>query len=209
MNHSTPKVKKPIYKRIWFWILIVVVVIGINGAMNGNSDDKNSSSTSTSSEQKQLNQKQKLLHLKEEPKVLTGEEKALDGLKGNALAQTKTAISYLNTAHLSKQGLYDQLTSEYGSQMTPEEANAAIARIDPLVNWNNLAVLSAQSYRDTGNLTGQALLDQLTSEYGSKFPADQAQYGVDHVDDEVKSSDFGINKPKSRPSLATRGGLRQ
>lgn len=52
MNHSTPKVKKPIYKRIWFWILIVVVVIGINGAMNGNLDDKNSSSTSTSSEQK-------------------------------------------------------------------------------------------------------------------------------------------------------------
>lgn len=191
MNHSTPKVKKPIYKRIWFWILIVVVVIGINGAMNGNSDDKNSSSTSTSSEQKTTESKTKTsTPKKEEPKVLTGEEKALDGLKGNALAQTKTAISYLNTAHLSKQGLYDQLTSEYGSQMTPEEANAAIARIDPLVNWNNLAVLSAQSYRDTGNLTGQALLDQLTSEYGSKFPADQAQYGVDHVGDEVKSSDF-------------------
>ncbi|MGI1836448.1 Ltp family lipoprotein [Lactococcus garvieae] len=187
MKHSTPKVKKPIYKRIWFWILIVVVVIGING----NSNDKNSSSTSTSSEQKTTESKTKAsTPKKEEPKVLTGEEKALDGLKGNALAQTKTAISYLNTAHLSKQGLYDQLTSEYGSQMTPEEANAAIARIDPLVNWNNLAVLSAQSYRDTGNLTGQALLDQLTSEYGSKFPAAQAQYGVDHVDDEVKSSDF-------------------
>ncbi|WP_339000266.1 Ltp family lipoprotein [Lactococcus garvieae] len=191
MNHSTPKVKKPIYKRIWFWILIVVVVIGINGAMNGNSDDKNSSSTSTSSEKKTTESKTKTsTPKKEETKVLTGEEKALDGLKGNALAQTKTAISYLNTAHLSKQGLYDQLTSEYGSQMTPEEANAAIARLDPLVNWNNLAVVSAQSYRDTGNLTGQALLDQLTSEYGSKFPADQAQYGVDHVDDEVKSSDF-------------------
>lgn len=191
MDHSKPKTKKPIYKRIWFWALIVIVVIGINGAMNGDSDDKNSSDTPTSSEQKTSEPKvETSAPEKEEAKVLTGEEKALDGLKGNELAQTKTAISYLNTAHLSKLGLYDQLTSEYGSQMTPEEANAAIARIDPLVNWNILAVISAQSYRDTSNLTGQALLDQLTSEYGSKFPADQAQYGVDHIDDEVKSSDF-------------------
>jgi hypothetical protein len=89
---------------------------------------------------------------------------------------------------MSKQGLYDQLTFEYGSQMTVDEANNAINRIDPLVNWNNLAILSAKSYRETGNLTGQALIDQLTSEYGSRFPPEQAQYGVLHIDDEVKSS---------------------
>lgn len=190
MNHSTPKVKKPIYKRIWFWVLIVIVVIGINGAMNGNSDDKSSNNTSTSSQKTTESKTKTSTAKKETPKVLTGEDKALDGLKGNDLAQTKQAISYIKTAHLSKQGLYDQLTSEYGSKMTPEEANAAIARIDPVVNWNNVAVVSAQSYRDTTNLTGQALLDQLTSEHGSKFPADQAQYGVDHIDDEAKTSDF-------------------
>lgn len=89
---------------------------------------------------------------------------------------------------MSKQGLYDQLTFEYGSQMTVDEANNAINRIDPLVNWNNLAILSAKSYRETENLTGQALIDQLTSEYGSRFPPEQAQYGVLHIDDEVKSS---------------------
>ena len=70
MNHSTPKAKKPIYKRIWFWLLIVIVVIGINGAMNGNSDDKNSSSTSTSSEQKNLIHKQKLQILVAKPNNL-------------------------------------------------------------------------------------------------------------------------------------------
>lgn len=85
---------------------------------------------------------------------------------------------------MSKQGLCDQLTFEYGSQMTVDEANNAINRIDPLVNWNNLAILSAKSYRETG----QALIDQLTSEYGSRFPPEQAQYGVLHIDDEVKSS---------------------
>lgn len=185
MKRSTPKSKRPIYKRIWFWVLLVIAIIGINGAINNNSGDNSSSNTSISSEQKKSSEPKK-----ESPKVLTGEAKALEGLKGNELAQTKTAISYLSTAHLSKQALYDQLTSDYGSQMTPEEANAAIARIDPLVNWNNLAVLSAQSYRETANLTGQGLLEQLTSEYGANFPADQAQYGVDHIDDKIEASDF-------------------
>lgn len=120
----------------------------------------------------------------------SAQEKATEGLTGNSLAQTKTAISYLYSGHMSKQGLYDQLTSEYGSQMTADEANNAINRIDPLVNWNNLATLSAKSYRESGNLTGQALIDQLTSEYGSRFTPEQAQYGVAHIDDDVKSSDI-------------------
>lgn len=33
------KVKKPFYKRVWFWILIVIVVIGVGGALGGGSDD--------------------------------------------------------------------------------------------------------------------------------------------------------------------------
>lgn len=123
-------------------------------------------------------------------KQLTPEDKAEQGLQGNALAQMKTAISYLKMSNMSKQGLYDQLTSEYGSKMTAEEANAAINKLDPLVNWNNLAVLSAKSYRDSMNLTGQGLSDQLSSEYGSKFTAEQAQYGVAHIDDDVKSGDI-------------------
>lgn len=118
------------------------------------------------------------------------EAKATEGLTGNALAQAKQAISYLRSSHMSKQGLYDQLTSEYGAKLSTPEANAAIAKIDPFINWNNLAVLSAQSYRNSVNLTGQALLDQLISEHGAKFTPEQAQYGIDHIDDEVESSDF-------------------
>lgn len=35
------KVKKPFYKKIWFWIIIVVLVIGIGGALGGSDDNKN------------------------------------------------------------------------------------------------------------------------------------------------------------------------
>lgn len=177
-------------------ILIVGFLLFIIGvAIPSNSDAKESkksttsvSTTETKKEETKVTSQSSTKKPKTSSKVLTAQEKAIDGLTGNSLAQTKTAISYLYTGHMSKQGLYDQLTSEYGSQMTVDEANNAINRIDPLVNWNNLAILSAKSYRETGNLTGQALIDQLTSEYGSRFTPEQAQYGVLHIDDEVKSS---------------------
>ncbi|MGO3591813.1 MAG: Ltp family lipoprotein [Lactococcus cremoris] len=177
-------------------ILIVGFLLFIIGvAIPSNSDTKESkksttsvSTTETKKEETKVTSQSSTKKPKPSSKVLTAQEKAIDGLTGNSLAQTKTAISYLYTGHMSKQGLYDQLTSEYGSQMTVDEANNAINRIDALVNWNNLAILSAKSYRETGNLTGQALIDQLTSEYGSRFTPEQAQYGVLHIDDEVKSS---------------------
>lgn len=177
-------------------ILIVGFLLFIIGvAIPSNSDAKESkksttsvSTTETKKEETKVTSQSSTKKPKPSSKVLTAQEKAIDGLTGNSLAQTKTAISYLYTGHMSKQGLYDQLTSEYGSQMTVDEANNVINRIDPLVNWNNLAILSAKSYRETGNLTGQALIDQLTSEYGSRFTPEQAQYGVLHIDDEVKSS---------------------
>ncbi|EQC57989.1 hypothetical protein LLT6_11530 [Lactococcus cremoris subsp. cremoris TIFN6] len=177
-------------------ILIVGFLLFIIGvAIPSNSDAKESkksttsvSTTETKKEETKVTSQSSTKKPKPSSKVLTAQEKAIDGLTGNSLAQTKTAISYLYTGHMSKQGLYDQLTSEYGSQMTVDEANNAINRIDALVNWNNLAILSAKSYRETGNLTGQALIDQLTSEYGSRFTPEQAQYGVLHIDDEVKSS---------------------
>ena len=177
-------------------ILIVGFLLFIIGvAIPSNSDAKESkksttsvSTTETKKEETKVTSQSSTKKPKPSSKILTAQEKAIDGLTGNSLAQTKTAISYLYTGHMSKQGLYDQLTSEYGSQMTVDEANNAINRIDPLVNWNNLAILSAKSYRETGNLTGQALIDQLTSEYGSRFTPEQAQYGVLHIDDEVKSS---------------------
>lgn len=55
------KVKKPFYKRIWFWVLAVIIVLAIGGSLGGESNDKNSSdnggekveSTAKSSEKKE------------------------------------------------------------------------------------------------------------------------------------------------------------
>lgn len=55
------KVKKPFYKRIWFWILVVIIVLVIGGSLGGESNDKKASdnggkkveSTAKSSKQKE------------------------------------------------------------------------------------------------------------------------------------------------------------
>lgn len=47
------KEKKPIYKRVWFWILIVLVVGGIAGALGG--DDDTSTTTKVEGETKTEN----------------------------------------------------------------------------------------------------------------------------------------------------------
>lgn len=43
------KIKKPFYKKVWFWILAVVLIFIIGGALGGN-DDKKSSTTKVNSE---------------------------------------------------------------------------------------------------------------------------------------------------------------
>ena len=41
------KNKKPIYKRVWFWLLVVVLVLGIGGTAGGGGSDSGSSTATT------------------------------------------------------------------------------------------------------------------------------------------------------------------
>lgn len=50
-NQKPPKQKKPVYKKVWFWILIIfLLIIIISAASSGGSDSKKSASVDTSSE---------------------------------------------------------------------------------------------------------------------------------------------------------------
>ena len=91
----------------------------------------------------------------------------------------KKAESYLNFSAFSYNGLYDQLTSEYGSGFTPEAAQYALDNVE--VDWNEQAVKKAESYLEFSAFSEQGLYDQLTSEYGSGFTHEQAQYAIDRV----------------------------
>lgn len=91
-----------------------------------------------------------------------------------------SAISYNRTAQMSKQGLYDQLTSQYGGKFTEAAAQYAIDNIK--ADWNANALASAKSYQKM-NMSPAAIHDQLTSSYGAKFTAAEADYAIAHLND--------------------------
>ncbi|MHA2790151.1 Ltp family lipoprotein [Corynebacterium sp. S7] len=95
----------------------------------------------------------------------------------NALRQADT---YSNTMHMSKAGLYDQLTSEYGGQFSAEAAQYAVDNVD--ADWNANALEKAKTYSDEMHMSKAGVYDQLTSSYGEQFTAEEAQYAVDNVD---------------------------
>ena len=95
----------------------------------------------------------------------------------NALVKAK---SYSDLMHMSKRGIYEQLTSEYGEGFTAEEAQYAIDNLE--VDYKANALAKAKSYQETMHMSKSAVYEQLVSEYGEKFTAEEAQYAVDHLE---------------------------
>ncbi len=92
----------------------------------------------------------------------------------------KKAEQYAKTMHMSKEGIYDQLTSEYGENFPKEAAQYAIDNIE--FDWKANALEKAKSYAESMDMSDSAIYDQLVSEYGEKFTAEEAQYAVDNLE---------------------------
>ena len=95
----------------------------------------------------------------------------------SALSQAKT---YSEMMHMSKQGIYDQLTSEYGGQFGPDAAQYAIDNLEADYNYN--ALEQARNYMDIMPMSMNELYDQLVSEYGEQFTPEEAQYAIDNLE---------------------------
>lgn len=91
----------------------------------------------------------------------------------------KSAQNYVDALHFSRQGLKQQLTSEYGSGFSEEAAEYALEHVD--VDYKEEAVEAAQSYLDAMSFSREELKQQLTSEYGSGFTEEEAEYALDQV----------------------------
>lgn len=165
------KNKKPIYKRFWFWILIFIII----GAAAGGAGD-NSDTTSNSAPEKEIVQEK-------ETSTISKEEAPKQDPVVNVPTEYKSALrkakTYSDMMHMSKAGLYDQLTSEYGEQFSHEAAQYAIDNVQ--ADWKENALKKAETYQSTMSMSPSAIYDQLTSEYGEKFTAEEAQYAIDNL----------------------------
>ena len=81
--------------------------------------------------------------------------------------------------HMSKQGIYDQLTSEYGEGFAPDAAQYAVDNVE--ADWNKNALEKAKEYQNLMSMSRNAIYEQLISEYGEKFTPQEAQYAIDNL----------------------------
>ncbi|WP_246553212.1 Ltp family lipoprotein [Paenibacillus tritici] len=203
--------KKPVYKKWWFWVVLIIVFAGIGNM--GNDKDK-----AASSEPAKTVMAEATIAPTAAPSVLTEEEKkaaeeaaikaeAEKKEKEEAEAKAKieaeakekaeaeaaakeasipreykaalgSAQSYAESMHMSKAGIYEQLTSEYGENFPKEAAKYAIDNI--VYDWKENALLSAQSYAEM-NMSDKEIYNQLISEYGERFTKQEAQYAIDNL----------------------------
>ena len=150
--------KKPFYKRVWFWILVVLVIFIGSAAVSGGNGSSSSSSSSSSAK---------------------SSSSSSPHVSATKVAALKSAQTYSDTMHMSKQGIYDQLTSDAGDKFDDASAQYAVDHVK--ADWNKNALKAAESYQKDQNMSPEAIRDQLTSDAGDKFTQDQADYAVSHL----------------------------
>lgn len=150
--------KKPVYKRVWFWILVVLVIFIGSAAVSGGSNSSSSSSSSSSAK---------------------SSSSSSSHVSATKVAALKSAQTYSDMMHMSKQGIYDQLTSDAGDKFDDASAQYAVDHVK--ADWNKNALKAAESYQKDQNMSPEAIRDQLTSDAGDKFTQDQADYAVSHL----------------------------
>lgn len=194
-----PTPKKPLWRRWWFIataaLLIVVVIAGIAAPPKDEETTANtlapvvgsvgtdatasvaSEPTAASSTAPATNPPATSPPATSPPVTAPpATESSLTPAQQNAV---RSAESYLDFMAFSRQGLIDQLSSEYGDQFAVEDATVAVDSLN--VDWNAQAVKSAQSYLDMMGFSCQGLIDQLSSDYGDQYTVEQATYGATQV----------------------------
>lgn len=91
----------------------------------------------------------------------------------------RAAQDYLRYSGFSRQGLIDQLSSQYGEKFPVADATWAVDHLH--ANWNEQAVRVGQSYLKLQGFSRDGLIEQLSSPYGDKFTVAEATYAADKL----------------------------
>lgn len=166
---------KPWYKVWWIWVVIAVSFLVMSAVISsGNSESSSNDSQSSSS---------KVSKSSKENSSSASESKS-DSKDDSATSEQKNALAsaetYAKDMHMSKQAVYEQLTSSYGGKFKANDAKYAIDNLKD-INWNENALKSAETYYNDMHMSKDAVKEQLTSSNGDKFTNDEATYAVNHL----------------------------
>ena len=160
-------------------VVVVFIIIGIAAGSGGNSNDEQESGQkveSASENKDSLASSEDVVsevadtNESEEVKMTAGQKNAY-----------KAAKNYLEFMSFSKDGLINQLSSEYGDGYSVEDAEFAVNYLEENgeVDWNEQAYKAAKNYLNTMSFSLDNLINQLESDAGDKYTHEQAVYGAE------------------------------
>lgn len=113
-------------------------------------------------------------------------ESESEAAEANASTEDQSALAkaedYATTMDMSKQGVYEQLTSDAGEQFSPEAGQYAIDHLTD-IDWNANALAKAKDYQSEMDMSPAEIRDQLTSSSGEQFTQSEADYAIQHLND--------------------------
>lgn len=180
------KVKKPFYKKWWFWPIVGLVAVAVTGGLSQGGEDSadepdrpTAVADNTSSEKADAAPEQEEAADKSESESSSSTAPDVPVDHANALIQGKRYATRLN---MSKQSIYEQLVSEHGAKFSPPAAQYAIDHMND-IDWNANALAQGKRYATRMNMSKRRIYDQLTAKEGGKFTAEEGQYAIDNLTD--------------------------
>lgn len=175
---------KNVMEKKWLCAVILAVVffagvcvglLGSDASDRGTSDFSYNSDTSDTTEKKDSS-KTDLSKSKGSSETTPASTPSVPREYKSALAKAK---SYSDIMHMSKQGIYDQLTSEYGENFPADAAQYAIDNLN--ADYNKNALEKAKDYQKNLNMSTASIREQLISEYGEQFTEEEADYAISNL----------------------------
>ena len=199
-QHTNPVVvvptqpKKPLWKRWWFIALAVAIALIVIAAVASPKEDETPAESTHSTAAESIATEAPVASasadatpdtvpaspVATEPQASTAPavvsqpapESNLSPSQQNAL---RSAENYLSFMSFSRQGLIDQLSSEFGDQFPVDDATVAVDSLN--VDWNEQAVGSAQNYLEMSGFSCQGLIDHSPPNSATSTPSNKRRTG--------------------------------
>ncbi|MCS4485275.1 Ltp family lipoprotein [Staphylococcus americanisciuri] len=171
-------------KKRWLWgcggclivfIILSIILLGFVGAFfyKGNKEIEKLNATNQVTTAKQPHDS----HANTGQNNSSTEQNNASTEQNNALKKAKI---YSDNFYMSKKGIYDILTSDYGDKFPADVAQYAIDHLQ--ADYKKNALKKAESYFKDQNMSKNEIYDQLVSQYGEMFTEEEAQYAIEHLE---------------------------
>ena len=189
------KAKKPIYKKWWFWVIVVLVVVIIgSSAGGGDTEDAGSTDNGTSVSQNADDATSKDNTSDKEDKnnkITVVDFSSMSKADIESWAATNKVTCTFSEDYSDTVAAGSVISQNKKANDTVKEGTTIKVVISkgkkPSIEYQN-ALRKAETYSKMMHMSKKAIYEQLTSEYGEKFPADAAQYAIDNLKADYKAN---------------------